>query len=78
MRDQMLDHGLEKPVIGTVYFQVIFPGLGDDIDRIRMPEARLLVTPAIEAQLNERQNRMVLLLVKGAESTVRRRVSRNP
>jgi ATP-dependent DNA helicase RecG len=74
MRDQMLDHGLEKPVIGTDtgYFQVIFPGPGDDIDRIRVPEARLLVTPAVEAQLNERQKRMVLLLVQGDELTSRR------
>jgi len=74
MRDQMLDHGLEKPLIGTDtgYFQVIFPGPGDDIDRIRVPETRLLVTPAVEAQLNERQKRMVQLLVKGEELTSRR------
>jgi len=38
MRDQMLDHGLEKPLIGTDtgYFQVVFPGPGEDIDRIRV------------------------------------------
>lgn len=59
MRDQMLDHGLEKPLIGTDtgYFQVIFPGPGDDIDRIRVPETRLIVTPAVEAQLNDRQKK---------------------
>jgi predicted HTH transcriptional regulator len=74
MHDQMLDHGLEPPLLGTDtgYFQVTFPGPGDDIERIRVPEARLLVTPAVEAQLNERQKKMVLLLVQGEELTSRR------
>jgi predicted HTH transcriptional regulator len=59
MRDQMLNHGLDKPLIGTDtgYFQVTFPGPGEKLDRILVPETRLLVTPAIEAQLNERQKR---------------------
>ena len=74
MRDQMLDHGLDRPLIGTDtgYFQVTFSGPGDDLDRIRVPEKQLLVTPAVEAQLNERQKRMVLLLVQGEELTSRR------
>lgn len=57
MHDQMLDHGLEPPVIGadTGYFQITFPGPGENIERIRVPEKRLRVTPAVEAQLNERQ-----------------------
>lgn len=57
MRDQMLDHGLDQPVLGTDmgYFEVTFPGPGDDIERIRVPDDRLRVTPAIEAQMNERQ-----------------------
>jgi len=61
MRDQMLNHGLDQPLIGTDtgYFQVIFPGPGENIERIRVPETRLLVTPAVEAQLNERQKRIV-------------------
>ena len=37
-----------------------------------MPEKRLLVTPAVEAQLNERQQKMLLLLVQGEEVTSRR------
>jgi len=60
MRDQMLNHGLDQPLIGadTGYFQVTFPGPGDDIERIRVPQAQLLVTPAVEAQLNERQKKI--------------------
>jgi len=73
MRDQMLNHGLETPLLGTDmgYFQVTFPGPGDDIDRLRVPEARLLVTPAVEAQLNERQRKMMQWLVEGKELTSR-------
>jgi ATP-dependent DNA helicase RecG len=37
-----------------------------------VPEVQFLVTPAIEAQLNERQKRMVMLLVQGGELTSRR------
>ncbi len=73
MRKHMLNHGLEQPVIGTDtgYFQVTFRGPGDDIDRLRVPEDRLKVTPAVEAQLNERQRKMVLLLLQGQELTSR-------
>jgi predicted HTH transcriptional regulator len=73
MRDQMLDHGLDKPLIGTEtgYFQVTFPGPGDNLERIRMPEARLVVTPAIEAQLNKRQ-RLIIKQVLNAGSVTRR------
>ena len=69
MRDQMLNHGLDQPLLGTDtgYFQVTFPGPGDDIDRIRVPETRLLVTPSVEAQLNERQKKiMVHVLTEGS------------
>lgn len=59
MHDQMLDHGLDPPLLGTDtgYFQVTFPGPGDAIERIRVPEKRLVVTPAVEARLNERQKK---------------------
>ncbi len=61
MRDQMLNHGLDQPLLGTDtgYFQVTFPGPGEKIDRIRIPDARLTVMPAIEAQLNDRQNQIM-------------------
>src|SRR6185436_3345468 len=73
MRDQMLDHGLDQPILGTDtgYFQINFPGPGDDIERLRVPEGRLQVTPAVEAQLNERQRRMMQWLVEGKELTSR-------
>ncbi len=73
MRDRMLDHGLEQPVIGTDtgYFQVTFPGPGENVERIRVPESRLLVTPAVEAQLNDRQRKMMLWLAEGREITSR-------
>lgn len=59
MQDQMLDHGLDPPLLGTDtgYFQITFPGPGDNIERLRVPEKRLLVTRAVEAQLNERQKK---------------------
>jgi len=73
MRDQMLDHGLDQPLLGTDtgYFQVTFPGPGDNIDRLRVPEKQLLITPAVEAQLSDRQQR-VLRHVLEAGSVTRR------
>jgi len=73
MRDQMLNHGLDQPLLGTDtgYFQVTFPGPGEDTDRIKVPETSLLVTPAVEAQLNERQRKMMQWLAEGKELTSR-------
>ena len=70
----MLNHGLDQPLLGTDtgYFQVIFPGPGENLNRIRVPETRLMVTPAIEAQLNERQKKMLALLAAGEKLTSRR------
>jgi len=61
MRDQMLDHGLEPPLLGTDtgYFQVTFPGPGENLERIRVPESRLAITPALAARLNERQKKIM-------------------
>ena len=74
MRDRMLDHGLDQPLIATDtgYFQIIFPGPGENIERITVPEKRLIVTPTIETQLNERQKAMVAILVRGEMLTSRR------
>ncbi|MEK7443741.1 MAG: ATP-binding protein, partial [candidate division NC10 bacterium] len=71
MTDQMLDHGLDRPLIGTDtgYFQVTFPGPGENIERLRVPEGRLLVTPAVEAQLNERQRKILAHALKGGSVT---------
>lgn len=73
MRDQMLDHGLDQPLIGTDtgYFQVTFPGPSENIERIRVPEKQLLVTPAVEARLNDRQRQMARWLAEGRELTSR-------
>ncbi|MBI3605629.1 MAG: DUF4062 domain-containing protein [Nitrospirae bacterium] len=61
MRDQMRDHGLDQPILGadTGYFQITFPGPGENIERLRASEKRLLVTPSVEAQLNERQRKIL-------------------
>lgn len=61
MRDQMLNHGLDQPLLGTDtgYFQVTFPGPVNNLDRIRLPETGLMVTPAVEAQLSERQKKIL-------------------
>jgi predicted HTH transcriptional regulator len=66
MRDQMLNHGLDQPLLGTDtgYFQVTFPGPAENLDRIRVPKASLVVTPAIEAQLNERQKKALTEVLK--------------
>lgn len=71
MRDQMLNHGLDKPLIGTDtgYFQVTFPGPGENLDRILVPETRLLVTPAIEAQLNDRQKEIINYVLENGVAT---------
>ena len=73
MRDNMVNHGLEQPILGTLegYFQVTFPGPGSDLDRIRVPDTSLMVTPGLEAQLNERQKKLVSLLVQGEQLTSR-------
>lgn len=69
MRDQMLNHGLDQPLLGTDtgYFQITFPGPGENLDRVRVPETQLAITPGIEAQLNERQRKMLERLAQGHE-----------
>jgi len=73
MRDHMLNHGLDLPILNTEmgYFQVTFPGPGENIDLLRTPEKRLSVTPAVEARLNERQRTMLQWLAEGQELTSR-------
>ena len=71
MHDQMLDHGLDQPAIGTDmgYFQITFPGPGENVERLRVPEKHLLVTPAVEAQLNERQKRILAHVLEAGSVT---------
>jgi len=49
---------LDQPLIGTDtgYFQVVFPGPGENLDRIRVPNPADGDT-GIEAQLNERSEK---------------------
>jgi predicted HTH transcriptional regulator len=62
MHDYMLDHGLDPPVLGTDtgYFQVTFVGPGDNVERLRVPDSQIRVTPSVEARLNERQKAILL------------------
>ena len=72
MADQMLDHGLDRPLLGTDmgYFQVTFVGPGERLERLRVPESRLHVTPAVEAQLSARQRKILTqALKKGTVTT---------
>jgi predicted HTH transcriptional regulator len=71
MRDQMLNHGLDQPLLATDtgYFQVAFPGPGENLDRIRVPEARLTITPAMEAQFNERQKKIIAQAAQAGQIT---------
>jgi ATP-dependent DNA helicase RecG len=73
MHGQMLDHGLDQLLIGTDtgYFQVTFPGPVDNLDRIRVPEARLRVSPAVEASLNERQRAILAHALEAGTVTTR-------
>ena len=72
MRDAMLDHGLDEPKIDQQdgFFVVTLPGPAGNYDRIRTPAtASGPVTPAIEAQLNERQKTIVIGVQKSGSVT---------
>jgi len=75
MREAMLNHGLDTPELTQEdgFFVVTLRGPAGDYDRLRVPAGAMgPITPAIEAQLNERQKAMVLLLGAGEELTSRR------
>ncbi|MCJ7804105.1 MAG: DUF4062 domain-containing protein [Desulfobacterales bacterium] len=63
MREQMLNHGLDQPRLATDsgYFQVILPGPGEDLNRLRIPAgvAGQIVPPSVEQQLNDRQKKII-------------------
>jgi len=63
MRDAMLNHGLDTPVLDQQdgFFVVILPGPAGKYDRLRPPtDAARFITPALEAKLNERQQKIIL------------------
>ena len=76
MKDEMVDHGLDPPRFGSNsgFFEVVLPGPGDNLDRLRVRADNIgrLITPSIEAKLNQRQMEMVALLVQGEQLTSRR------
>jgi len=72
MREAMLNHGLDEPIIDQQdgFFVVTLPGPAGNFDRIRTPAtASGPVTPAIEAQLNERQKTIVIEVQKSGSVT---------
>ena len=63
MRDAMLNHGLDAPVLSQSdgYFVVTLPGPAGDYDRIRVTgKVSGPVTPAIEEKLTDRQKKILL------------------
>ena len=68
MKAAMLDHGLDAPQLDfrDGYFQLVLPGPADNLDRIRVPQAKVaeLMPPSIEQQLNDRQKKIMAHLVK--------------
>jgi len=72
MRDAMLNHGLEEPKIEQQdgFFVVTLPGPAGNYDRIRTPANAVgPITPAIEAQLNERQKKIMIEVQKSGAVT---------
>ena len=60
MRDAMPDHGLDAPLYAQHdgYFVVTFHSPKGDYKRLKLPEgATGIITPAVEAQLSDRQPR---------------------
>ena len=68
MYDKMIDHGLTSPILSedTGYFQVIFKGPGKNIDRLRISAKteKQIIPPSIVGQLNDRQKKMLKILLK--------------
>jgi len=72
MRDTMLDHGLDAPLYAQQdgYFVVTFHGSKGDYERLKLPEgATGIITPAVEAQLSDRQRKMVSMMLRGDSLT---------
>ena len=63
MRDTMLNHGLDAPLYGQQdgFFVVTFHGPNGNYERLKLPEgATGLITTAVEAQLNDRQKKIMI------------------
>ncbi len=67
MHDAMLNHGLDAPKIGQEdgFFVVTLPGPAGNYERLTVPAGVTgPITPAVEAQLNERQKAIMLQIQK--------------
>jgi ATP-dependent DNA helicase RecG len=66
MRDSMLNLGLSAPELALVdaYFEVTLRGPGDNTDRLLVADSKKLVTPALEARLNDRQKKIVAQVLR--------------
>jgi len=65
MRAAMRDHGLDDHKLDQQdgYFKVILPGVDGEYERLRTPaDVTVLVPPSIEAQLNDRQKQIMVLV----------------
>jgi predicted HTH transcriptional regulator len=74
MRDAMLNHGLDAPAFSEQdgYFVVTFPGPNGNYDRLKVPEGAVgPITPAIEAQLNDRQKQIMAHVITQGSVTNR-------
>jgi predicted HTH transcriptional regulator len=63
MRDTMLNHGLDAPLYAQQdgYFVATFQGPNGNYERLKLPEGAVgFITPAVEAQLNERQKKIMI------------------
>ena len=72
MHDSMLDHGLDAPTFEQQdgFFIVTFHGPNGKYDRIKTPEGAVgLVPPAVEAQLNSRQKKILVEVQKNGSVT---------
>jgi predicted HTH transcriptional regulator len=73
MRDEMLNHGLDRPVLGTQdgYFEVTFYGPGDCLERLKVPAVSIgsLISPSVESQLNDRQKEIVQHVIESGSVT---------
>lgn len=62
MKAAMLNHGLDEPKIGLIDGELVvtLPGPGDDLERIKAPyHIQGPISPAVEAELNERQKNIL-------------------
>ncbi len=72
MRDAMLNHGLDVPTFAEQdgYFVVTFPGPNGNYERLKVAEGTPgLVSPAVEAQLNDRQKAIMVEAQKAGSVT---------